>query len=585
MLMTMIIRVIFLVFLYVGRAYSQESLMIDCGGGGDGMWQSDDDFIKTGINSQVQDLGANWGREMDSLRLFPDQSKSCYTLPAKTKQKYLIQAGFFYGNYDGRGFPPSFDLQFDGNSWASVYTTQGSPSFKEAIVFAKRDNISVCVARSLGLNDQIPFISTLVLVTLPSSMYSAMTSGSALVLESRVNFGSPYNIWIPEDIYSRIWTPDESGQLYRNVTAPELTNLADLADAPPSSMMTSAIEALNSSESLKFYYVLHEPQWLVYVNLYFTEASASSSKRLFDVYIDGENMNLNLSLQYKMGKEVSLTLRRRNYFFNLTLVSRNGSSLPPTICGIELFSVKEDLTNGTSEEDVQGLQQLTNNWKQLRGWAGDPCLPTSYTAWDWISCSDSNPPRVIALYLGSHGLGGPIVDFSQLQALDAIDLHNNSLSGPVPDFLGKLPRLDFLDLSNNQLSGTVPKSITKNKQISLRIAGNPQLRYREKKNIGLIVGLSVGGAVLVLLVVCGVVFFVLPRLNKRRENEGATVEPDGAIPEAASSAGPRGPSAVAEGNDQFEEVSEEFRKQMEVDVEDLLGRPGSHSSDDDSYRG
>ncbi|XP_068644905.1 uncharacterized protein At1g24485-like [Aristolochia californica] len=156
--------------------------MINCGGGGDGMWESDDNFIKIGHNSQVREYRDKWGQQMNSLRFFPDQNKNCYTLPAKTQEKYLIQAGFFYGSYDGKFTPPTFDLQYDGHHWATVYTTRESPSFKEAIVFAKRENISVCVARTLAYN-QIPFISTLVLVYLPSSLpYKRIGGGNALAI-------------------------------------------------------------------------------------------------------------------------------------------------------------------------------------------------------------------------------------------------------------------------------------------------------------------------------------------------------------------------------------------------------------------
>ncbi|XP_068644903.1 probable LRR receptor-like serine/threonine-protein kinase At1g05700 [Aristolochia californica] len=386
MMIVLMIQAIFLASLYVDQAYSQGTLMINCGGGGDGMWESDDNFIKTGQNSQ---------------------------------EKYLIQAGFFYGSYDGKFTPPTFDLQFDGNHWATVYTTRESPSFKEAIVFAKRENISVCVARTLAYN-QIPFISTLVLVYLPSSLPYKRIGGGYYRL-GRMNMKQVMNrrfCRFPGDIYSRLWFLGVS-PFYKYVTAPEPRNLGGLEDQPPSSVMTSTIEAPNPSESMIFCFILDEKNRLVYVNLYFTEAKASRKKRMFDVYINGENMNLDLFLQYEMGTEISLSLVTMTSLFNLTLTPREGSTLPPTISGMELFSVIEELASGTSNDDVQGLEQLISNWKSLKGWTGDPCLP-SYSAWDWISCDDNNPPRVLSLNLGSHGLEGQIIDFSQMQILEVI---------------------------------------------------------------------------------------------------------------------------------------------------------------------
>jgi hypothetical protein len=37
-----------------------------------------------------------------------------------------------------------------------------------------------------------------------------------------------------------------------------------------------------------------------------------------------------------------------------------------------------------------------------------------------------------------------------------LDLHNNGLTGPLPQQLGELPNLRFLLLGRNQLTGTVP---------------------------------------------------------------------------------------------------------------------------------
>ncbi|KAG9453802.1 hypothetical protein H6P81_006706 [Aristolochia fimbriata] len=562
-------------------------LMIDCGGVGEGTWQSDGEFIQTGQSSKVQEFGGNWGREMDTLRFFPDQNKNCYTLPAVPQGKYIIQAGFFYGSYDGKHAPPSFDLLFDGNYWATVDTIRESPSFKEAIFFAKKKTVSVCVARIPAYSDQIPFVSTLVMVKLPLPFfYSRLGGDSALVMESRVNFGSPSDIWFTVDMYSRIWFPGVS-PFYRNVTAPEPRNIRALDDDPPSSVMTSTIEAPNPSESMIFPFTLYEKKRLVYVNLYFTEAKASKKQRMFDVFINGKNMSLDLFLQYEMGIEVSLVLDAESSLFNLSLVPKEGSTLPPTISGLELFSIIEELANGTSDDDVKGLGKLTSNWERLKGWTGEPCLP-SFSTWDWISCDSKDPPRVISLNLGSCGLEGQIIDFSQMQALEVIDFHNNSLNGSIPDFLGRLPNLKILNLADNQFSGIVPESIIQNKKISLDISGNSQLRYhpaKEKNNISMVLGISVGGAS-VFIVGC-VLLFVLPNLIKREEENE---EPAHAEPEDIPQEAPTGPSMreldedpVAEDrNDQFQEVSEEFRKQMEVDVEELLARSGRYSSEEDS---
>ncbi|CAA6667505.1 unnamed protein product [Spirodela intermedia] len=48
---------------------------------------------------------------ISNLRSFPNGTRNCYTLsPVQSGDRYLIRAGFLYGNYDGRGSPPIFDL-------------------------------------------------------------------------------------------------------------------------------------------------------------------------------------------------------------------------------------------------------------------------------------------------------------------------------------------------------------------------------------------------------------------------------------------------------------------------------------------
>lgn len=77
------------------------------------MWDTDEDFTRSGINKRVLDQQPL--DEMNTLRVFPDQTdQNCYTFPPtmflpKTL-RYVIRAGFFYGNYDGLSNPPTFDL-------------------------------------------------------------------------------------------------------------------------------------------------------------------------------------------------------------------------------------------------------------------------------------------------------------------------------------------------------------------------------------------------------------------------------------------------------------------------------------------
>ncbi|XP_062000402.1 probable LRR receptor-like serine/threonine-protein kinase At5g10290 [Rosa rugosa] len=68
--------------------------------------------------------------------------------------------------------------------------------------------------------------------------------------------------------------------------------------------------------------------------------------------------------------------------------------------------------------------------------------------------------------LSSFGLIGLLPNFSSMDALVTIDLHDNSLTGSIPEFLGSFPNLKKLDLSHNRFNGTVPPSLS-GKNLSL----------------------------------------------------------------------------------------------------------------------
>ncbi|XP_031485663.2 uncharacterized protein At1g24485-like [Nymphaea colorata] len=169
-------------------------LNIDCGETGNHsdqlgiIWVGDDRYIKAGKAAQVQNLGI-YNKELNSHRYFPSQKKSCYVIPGvATGKKHMLRAFFFYGNYDGKSSPPSFDLQFDGNHWATVDTSSKDFYYSEVIYAPKRGNISVCVAQTSP--EQTPFISTLVISEFEQGMYETDGKEDVLVNTRRTAFGA-----------------------------------------------------------------------------------------------------------------------------------------------------------------------------------------------------------------------------------------------------------------------------------------------------------------------------------------------------------------------------------------------------------
>ena len=83
---------------------------------------------------------------------------------------------------------------------------------------------------------------------------------------------------------------------------------------------------------------------------------------------------------------------------------------------------------------------------------------TPIADWQGVS-SRGGTDRVYSIYLRGHGLAGMIpAGISGLDALTSLQLHNNMLTGEIPD-LGDLDNLERLVLNDNMLSGSIPASL------------------------------------------------------------------------------------------------------------------------------
>ncbi|XP_058111156.1 uncharacterized protein At1g24485-like [Magnolia sinica] len=256
----------------LAQIYCVASLGIDCGSvnyvDSNGIrWYSDNLFIYPGNNSQVLINTTIASQQMSTLRFFPDRNKNCYILPVFAYRKWLLRAGFYYGNYDGQSRPPTFDLQFDGNLWATVTTSLDEPSFFEVIMIPTRENVSICLARTV--DGGVPFISSLEILELGMNMYGWMQGNQVLFKEYRLNFGATEMVRYPDDEYDRFWDPAiPTG--YKTVTAdyPSLNQSVD--DDPPLTVIKTAIEAPSPSDKIILSFPVPQ-QRSIYVTLYFTE--------------------------------------------------------------------------------------------------------------------------------------------------------------------------------------------------------------------------------------------------------------------------------------------------------------------------
>lgn len=169
------------------------SLSIDCGSSDVStdensiIWIGDNDLIQNGETHVVQSTNS-LSHVMDSLRVFTTHKKNCYSWEANKGVQVLVRASFYYGNYDKKSSPPTFDLQFDGNHWDSVVTSMDQMVYYENIYVLQMDSISICVAQTK--EEQFPFISALEIRSLESNMYNHVNAEYALFLKSRTAYGA-----------------------------------------------------------------------------------------------------------------------------------------------------------------------------------------------------------------------------------------------------------------------------------------------------------------------------------------------------------------------------------------------------------
>uniref|UniRef100_A0A6N2KU13 Malectin-like domain-containing protein n=1 Tax=Salix viminalis TaxID=40686 RepID=A0A6N2KU13_SALVM len=479
LIMAACLVLLFLAFLSISG--NADDVSVDCGASDSYtdensiVWIGDDDMFKD-TQSEVVQSSNTVSHVMSTLRVFTSLKKNCYTITDIKGSLVLVRASFFYGNYDKKSSPPSFDLLLDGNYWSTVNTTlDNEPDIYEVMYFVKSDTTSICLAQTQP--NQFPFISALEVRILDSKMYGHFDPNHALFLKSRVAYGANSTVRFPNDAYDRIWVPATIGSGLDSVASDAIfISVANAPDNPPQEVLQNAITTSSSSGSITLYHGFPDQDVSVYLNLYFSEVTAldTTQKRSFNFYIDNIKESEPIIPPYGEAMEISGNFTA-SANTSISLVSTSDSTLPPLINAVELFFVSDRLRDGTDSKDVEGLVALQDSFSVLQEiWSGDPCLPSPYT-WDRISCSNDVIPRVTALDLSSLDLSGPLPDFSSMDALVTIDLHNNSINGPIPDFLGALANLVDLNLADNSFSGPIPPSISSNKKLKLVASGNPNL--------------------------------------------------------------------------------------------------------------
>ncbi|KAF7814194.1 putative LRR receptor-like serine/threonine-protein kinase [Senna tora] len=484
-------------------------------------------FVESGKTARVasafESEDHQIGKQLNTLRFFPEGRRNCYTLEPKLGENnnYLIRAYYAYGNYDYTNSTPTFDFHLGVNFWST--TSLDDPRYYrrvDVIHVSPTKKMDVCL---MNTGKGTPLISLLELWPLQNSVYRPISNSLPLDLMVRSSLGIKDDnigfIRYSSDIYGRSWfNGNIEIQNAARISAPAAIDGDEGVYKLPKEVLSTAVQSLDVNSSLVINLndmdILYE--YYVYLHFYdFTEESKSQQRKMDITFTD--TITASLTLEYQKPITLFQNIKQGNYFDNISIASAPGSGLPAMINAYELLL---EITT------VDAMRNIKHGYKITRiSWQGDPCMPKE-CIWEGLTCNYSDSiPRVISLNLSSSTLMGEIYDsFSNLINLESLDLSNNQLTGEIPEFLAKLPHLKVLNLSGNNLTGSIPEALKdkSNTTLILSLDGNPGLcqtgscrTAKQKSIIVLVVSVAASVAVLVIIV-CTTVLLCRHKRKKQR---------------------------------------------------------------------
>ncbi|CAN6701061.1 unnamed protein product [Malus baccata var. baccata] len=409
-------------------------ISIDCGLREDSMYNdnpsgityiSDENFVATGERKLVLPEYRNkYSQSYDSLRSFPEGIRNCYKINVTSKTKYLIRAGFFYGNYDEQHEVPEFEIH-------------------------------------LGPN-------------LPLTDASYKTVKGSLSLLWRHDTGLTADLWgyrYPYDIHDRFWSYfDDQGSWTKLNTSSTINS--EFEYQPPSVVMGTAATPNSSNDPLNIFWQPDTELYHVYLHFAEVEKLQRNQSRQFNITTNGELCNGTLAPDYLSTTTIFCTaesLSGSGVQNNLSIIKTGNSTLPPILNAYEIYKVKEYLISDTNQDDVEAITNIKSTYNIEKNWQGDPCNPQVYS-WEEgeISPSLSNLTMIQTLDLSNNNLRGSIPEIlSELPTLKILNLENNNLTGSIPVVLinrGKHGLLSMSFCENPNLSGNVSCNKKKNRK-------------------------------------------------------------------------------------------------------------------------
>ncbi|KAF8040212.1 hypothetical protein BT93_B2443 [Corymbia citriodora subsp. variegata] len=466
--------------------YGNVSLHIDCGSATDytdsfnTTWLSDR-FFTGGSPSVVSEPLLFRFPPEKNLRSFPPLSsgkKNCYVLPALPSGRYYLRTFTAYDDYDGRSHSPSFDTSVQGTlvfSWRSPWPEKVARrgAYSDLLAFVLDRQAEICF---YSIATDSPVIGSLSLIQVDRLSYDAASIGERFILVNygRLDCGSEQ--WGPgftndTDYFGRSWQSDHdfrSPDSKNNVLVISTRSTISGANQQPNFFPMKLYQTAIMTREGPLDYELEVDAKMDYLLwLHFAEIDSKVSgagQRVFDVVVNGENLT-----RVDIYKEVG-RFAAHDWHYILKNLSDTTLSVRlepvvgvPSISGLENYAlVPVDLS--TDPEQVVAMRALKDSLgvPERMGWNGDPCAPTSWDAWEGVTCHPNKDKTSLIIYqidLGSQGLKGYISDqINLLSNLVSLDLSGNQFTGSIPDSLASSD-MQLVLLNDNLLEGKVPEGL------------------------------------------------------------------------------------------------------------------------------
>ncbi|CAL5095908.1 unnamed protein product [Urochloa decumbens] len=442
-------------------------ISIDCGLPGKTSYLDDNTKISYAPDAAFIDTGSNYNianeyitpmlsRRYHNVRSFPDGARNCYVLGSIVpSSKYLLRATFKYGDYDGLGRPPIFDLHIGVNPWTTVNITDADTAvLVEAIVVVQVDFVQVCL---INTGSGTPFISGLDLRPLKTTLYPQVNLMQGLVLLGRMNFGCPIILLPPrqttkqgtrhhykvhqKEVLIQIITSSE----WRSIsTTSRVNNVENDKFEAPSAVMQTAITPSNASRNIQFSWDPEpqpsDPSPGYIAIMYFSELDNLSSNQVRQFYISLNGKPWYSSAfrpEYLLSNAIFDNEPNRYYQYSITISATANSTLPPIINALEVFSVMNTTNVGTDAQDGSVSNNSVKPQNELRsnayGHTSSLKIENRRFTYKELEMITSNFQRVI----GQGGFGKVYDGFLEDGTQVAVKLRSHSSNQGDREFLAE----------------------------------------------------------------------------------------------------------------------------------------------------